>query len=139
MHIVMQLCSTVIAYKALPAGDSGATASSMKAESQGSGSFTFWNDEDGDAITKVGTVLSTLTGTPSLQDCLAACTREDKCAAAYIEGASKNMTAPVTKCDLRKGNSNQGLFIRTVIKTVITKLALPASLPGARRLVTGVW
>lgn len=121
----------MIAYKALAAGDVITGAASLKAASQGSGAFTFWNDGDGNTTaTRVGADLAS-GPTASLQACLDACNLESKCAAVVISGASKNISAPVNGCSLRKGITYEGIFIRSVTRADINRLQFAnLAIPG---------
>jgi hypothetical protein len=120
-------CSTVLAFKAVRPGNAGSSANSAK--SLPSGSYTFY-PEDGAGIGDQNTSGPTTSG----QACLDACDGDADCAGVVIVGALSDLSAALTAndkaCKLIKGKTDYGTGMRTVTKTDITMLQMPASLSG---------
>lgn len=122
--------SDIIAFKAVLGGLSDGSAESLrvpssgpadetKAEALSTGSYTFWRD----SAAGVGSDVSTTGPTTSVRACLAACDMDGECAAAVMGGVTGPGSVP-SSCRLVKGNTAPATFIRSMTKTVVTRLRL---------------
>jgi hypothetical protein len=94
-------------------------ANKTKAKALSTGAYTFWLD----SAAGVGSDVSASGPTTSVRACLAACDANGECAAAVMGGITGPASAP-SSCVLVKGNTMPATFIRSMTKTVVSRLRL---------------
>jgi hypothetical protein len=107
-----------VGYKAILAAD---TTFGSSAKALASGSYTFWWGQ----ASSIGASNESVP-TTSFQACLSACDRDYRCAAVAMTGVTA-VDAPITLCNLIRGDSTLATFKRSVTRVVPSRMGLPAA------------
>lgn len=122
-----------VAFKALPAGYVATSVWSVKGESTkkakakavASGLYTFWQDPNALAIGQQS-VPSGAASFGTVQDCLTACDYDEKCIGITIQ-ETVIKTKIGSTCQIIHGDDRPGRFKRTVVRTELSRVALPTA------------
>lgn len=118
-----------VGFKALPAGYTATSSLSTNtnAKAVASGLYTWWEDTNaivvGEQITPEGAQTFT-----SVEDCTKACDQDRTCAGVTVL-QTVDAWAVGTTCTFVTGDPTLGRFKRTVIRTDLSRLGFPNSLP----------